>query len=635
MRKRIVAMLLAVSLAASMGSESIYAAGEVENEAAEEVGNEVSEEVLEEASMEEAAEEVVNETVEESMKEEVEEAAKEAVVHKKLEQEQIIGEETRENKEAAVEKADEMVYGAGNSIASAANISLSGTANGVISAANKGDYYKVTVPNTSSVQLNLKFTSYMESVYFKVYNGNGTELIDKTVYWNPNISQVTEDYELYLNPGTYYIAVLSYGDLVNDYYGRYSCSLSYTALNNMDLSMDDTIANAHAIPLSTSFTGVLAEDEKSDIYRINVTSPGIIQCNLSAYMERVYLKLLDAEGKELLDHSPYWNENIGYSTDSYEFALEKGTYYIQVYAYGDYRGKYTISNKYTDIGSKEREKNDTLQTANTMVQDQWVSGLMAHGEDSDVYKFTVSKNKVVSLGLKAYMKWIYLRIYNYAGTEIYSQNPSWNENIGYSNNTYQYTLPKGTYYIQLRADGSYRGKYQLKVSQLNLISGAKISSIKNKVYTGKGIKPSVTVKYNGKTLKKGTDYTVSYQNNKYIGKATVIITGKGKYTGTKTASFKIIPRKATLTKAKNSGTRKVTLWWKKDKSVDGFEIYRSVKKSSSYKKVGTVSSYYTGCVIYNMKKGKTYYFKIRAYKYIDGKKCYGSCSNVKSVKIKK
>lgn len=40
-------------------------------------------------------------------------------------------------------------------------------------------------------------------------------------------------------------------------------------------------------------------------------------------------------------------------------------------------------------------------------------------------------------------------------------------------------------------------------------------------------------------LKLGTDYTVSYQNNKLPGKATVIFTGIGKYTGTVKKTFKI------------------------------------------------------------------------------------------------
>ena len=60
-------------------------------------------------------------------------------------------------------------------------------------------------------------------------------------------------------------------------------------------------------------------------------------------------------------------------------------------------------------------------------------------------------------------------------------------------------------------------------------------------YRGRGIKPTVTVKDGTKTLTKGTDYTVSYQNNTNVGTATITVTGKGKYGGTLKKTFKVKP----------------------------------------------------------------------------------------------
>lgn len=76
------------------------------------------------------------------------------------------------------------------------------------------------------------------------------------------------------------------------------------------------------------------------------------------------------------------------------------------------------------------------------------------------------------------------------------------------------------------------------------ISKAKVTGIKkNYVYNGKARKPKVTVKFGGRVLKKGTDYTVSYEDNIYVGKASVIIKGINGYTGTIMKKFKIVPRK--------------------------------------------------------------------------------------------
>ena len=61
------------------------------------------------------------------------------------------------------------------------------------------------------------------------------------------------------------------------------------------------------------------------------------------------------------------------------------------------------------------------------------------------------------------------------------------------------------------------------------------------VYNGTAKEPGVTsVVTDGKTLIEGTDYTVSYKNNVYVGTATVTITFKGNYTGSATATFEII-----------------------------------------------------------------------------------------------
>ena len=70
------------------------------------------------------------------------------------------------------------------------------------------------------------------------------------------------------------------------------------------------------------------------------------------------------------------------------------------------------------------------------------------------------------------------------------------------------------------------------------ISGATVTAA-NQTYTGSALRPTVTVKLNGKTLTLGTDYTVAYSNNIEVGTATITVTGKGDYTGTATGHFTI------------------------------------------------------------------------------------------------
>ena len=61
-------------------------------------------------------------------------------------------------------------------------------------------------------------------------------------------------------------------------------------------------------------------------------------------------------------------------------------------------------------------------------------------------------------------------------------------------------------------------------------------------YTGEAITPDIAAYSAGTQLVNGTDYDLSYENNVNVGTATVAVTFKGNYTGTRTANFNIIAR---------------------------------------------------------------------------------------------
>ena len=72
-------------------------------------------------------------------------------------------------------------------------------------------------------------------------------------------------------------------------------------------------------------------------------------------------------------------------------------------------------------------------------------------------------------------------------------------------------------------------------------------------FNGNKQTPSVKVTYDGKKLTSGSDYTVTYKNNRYVGTAEVQIKGTGSYTGTVTKKFKIVsPGSVTIKFDKNT-----------------------------------------------------------------------------------
>ena len=165
------------------------------------------------------------------------------------------------------------------------------------------------------------------------------------------------------------------------------------------------------------------------------------------------------------------------------------------------------------------------------------------------------------------------------------------------------------------------------------ITNATISGIKNKYYTGKAVKLSLSVKVGSKTLTEGVDYTVSYKNNKAVGKASVTIKGKGKYSGKVIKTFKICPKKTTLKSVSSPASGKLKVTYSKQSGVSGYQITYATDKSFTKNKASR-SSTKLSKTITGLKAGKTYYVKVRTFKTVNDVRYYSGYSEVKKVKIK-
>lgn len=160
------------------------------------------------------------------------------------------------------------------------------------------------------------------------------------------------------------------------------------------------------------------------------------------------------------------------------------------------------------------------------------------------------------------------------------------------------------------------------------------------VYTGKAIRPTVTIidKAGKKIHKK--HYTVTYKNNKNVGKATVIVTFKGKYySGKLTKTFTINPKKTSLRTIKAVGKRFNVSWKAQKKQVTGYQIQYATNKNFKNAKSIWVKNYKTTKKEISKPQKKTkYYFRIRTYKNVkvNGKtqKFYSAWSSTKKVSIK-
>ena len=219
-----------------------------------------------------------------------------------------------------------------------------------------------------------------------------------------------------------------------------------------------------------------------------------------------------------------------------------------------------------------------------------------------------------------------------------------NYTVKYENNT---NAGKAT--VSISGTGLYHGTITktFTISKLD-ISKCTFPVFNSKTWTGEAKTPSFTV-YTGSTkLVKDKDYTVSYQKNKDIGTADIVVYGKApNCTGSTALHFKIVPMKTALTKV-SPVSKGFTAYWTKQTAkmpasqIDGYQIQWSTSptfaNNNHTKKVSGVSSSsktINSKVWSGFKGGKKYYVRIRTYKVVNKTTYYSYWSDKMTVTTKK
>ncbi|MGN0443429.1 MAG: fibronectin type III domain-containing protein [Acutalibacteraceae bacterium] len=162
-------------------------------------------------------------------------------------------------------------------------------------------------------------------------------------------------------------------------------------------------------------------------------------------------------------------------------------------------------------------------------------------------------------------------------------------------------------------------------------------SYTSKTYTGKALKPSVTVKDSKGKVIKSSSYTVKYTNNKNVGKAVVTITFKGNYKGTLKASFKINPKATAMSKVTPSSKGFTASWKKQTLQTTGYQLQYSTSSKFTSKTTKTVTVKSVKTLTYKVTKLKAntkYYVRVRTYKTVGKTNYYSAWSKALTVRTK-
>ncbi len=420
----------------------------------------------------------------------------------------------------------------GNALAGAKTLGDSGNVSGTLTDENKADYYRYTVPAGSSVELSIKYITSMRYSMVSFLDADGNEYDYVYVSNRSDTGQKTENFSVLLNPGTYYIEIKP--DWICDPSG-YSMSYTTEALYNTDTTFDDSLASAHVLPLTTKVTGVLSEfcGDKLDVYKLNVSKAGVFKYDLKFYMDRLNMKLLDKDGNEIKSWYFSWNSNLKMGTEAFEIPLEPGTYYLEfLREYQD--GKYVFDQTYTDIGSTEKEPNNSLEQAQSIELGDKVTGMLAIGNDTDFFKVSIPTKRNVTFSVPSKFDDLTMYIYDAEGNQLKYASTSWNSNTKKGTLKRTYKLSAGTYYIQLKKYWSNgdSGTYTLTASTTKAPTKGKITTIKRTKKNWSGNR-SIYLKWAKSTNAEG--YQIYVATNSKFKNADKYTTTKRTYT---TGSYK-------------------------------------------------------------------------------------------------
>lgn len=545
------------------------------------------------------------------------------------------------------------------------------------------DFFKFILPSAGSVYINFKHENLFdknEFWYCKIYDEEARYVSSYRFYGtDTNI----DTYSVGLEEGVYYLSI--HGGNWSDYYNKsnnysrsdYKFQIKYMVSEHWEYeNSNEDFQNAQNMKVNSIYGGSICQEDDEDYYKIELTSAGSINLffsheNLFDQSEYWTATIFDSETNYVSSYSFYGTDEF---VKTYSIGLDKGTYYIRIRG-GDWSDYYDKSNRFSEITYsfsidyaispywEKENNNENFNVAQNININVLYSGSICQNNDEDYYKLILNGKKDLKLSFNIVPQnnsneYYTVKIYDYETNELRSYSVYGNKKT----TDFYLTLYSGTYYVDVRGGdwSDYYGRsnrftkstYSIKISEeiptvkglahnysantITLkwkadsnITGYEIFTYDTKKKTY--VKAGTTTKtsYKLKNLKSGTTY-------KFKVRAYIVVNDVKYYSDLSpeyTAATK--PAQVTLKSVKSAKTKTATVSWNKVSGASGYTVVYSTSKKFKKSKTVTVKKGSTvKAIIKKLSKGKKYYFKVRAYKTVNGKKIYGAYSSVKSVKVK-
>lgn len=528
--------------------------------------------------------------------------------------------------------------------------------NGSIRQDNDIDFYKFEVPQdgVAYIEFNHDYVDRDWNFWnIRIYNQSFEELMSR----NASGKKLNRTYgKLGIPAGTYYVRITK--DNWSD--ASYNFIFHTEASNAWEKEQNESYQTANALAVNSAVSGSIREDSDKDFYRFEISQPGYVNFDFGhAYVDFDWnywnITLYNGSYEELI------SRNAGGKTLNQSYAMvgiPAGTYYVRVTKDNWSDAAYNLKVNYTTASDWETELNENFDTADDILMNAYIYGSIRYNDDFDVYKLAVSGPGYISVvfnhdTVDSDSNLWHIRLYDASFHEIKDAYSTGKNGV--------VVLPcyvgAGVYYVKINgyyqwSDVNYSfkvtynftdstpwisaevtGKQQVKLSWSG-VSNANGYEIYRAVGKGKytllkTIANGSTQSYVDKNVALGKTYSYKVRGYSTDG-------GEMQYSDfSPKKSVKVTLAKVKIAKAKSQSSKRVQIVWKKVSGASGYEVYRAKTKNGKYKKVGALSS--GKKVLFTDKKvsrKKTYYYKVRAYKKVGGKKYYGEYSVKKKVKVK-
>lgn len=531
---------------------------------------------------------------------------------------------------------------------------------------NDIDFYKFEVPQdgVAYVEFNNEYVDCKWEVWnIRIYNQDFEELMNRDSV-GKKLNRTFGN--LGIPAGNYYVRITrSYGMYTEWSDVSYNFTFHTEASDTWEKEQNESYQTANVLAVNSAVNGSIREDSDKDFYRFEIPQAGYVNVDFGhAYVDSDSdtwnIKLYNGSYEELISR----NADGKTLNQSYTMVgIPAGNYYVKITrSYGMYTGwsdtVYNLKVNYTPASDWETELNEDFDTADDILMDAYIYGSIRYNDDFDVYKLAVSGPGYISVvfnhdTVDSDSNLWHIRLYDASFHEIKDAYSTGKNGV--------VSLPcyvgAGVYYVKINgyyqwSDVNYSfkvtynftdstpwisaevtGKQQVKLSWSG-VSNANGYEIYRAVGKGKytllkTIANGSARSYTDKNVALGKTY--SYKVRGYYADGS----GKLYSDFSPKRSVKVALAKVKITKAKSLSSKRVQIVWKKVSGASGYEVYRAKTKNGKYKKVGMLSS--GKKVSFTDKKvsrKKTYYYKVRAYKKVGGKRYYGEYSEKKKVKVK-